>query len=69
MVLAQSLWVEHAFCVLPRSEHLGNQLLGKHTVPGGLCILITSLVSGIQFPESSFSGVLYVCPEEPISRL
>ena len=57
------------FVPFPGPSSSGDKVLGEHTVPGGLCILITSLVSGIQFPESSFSGVLYVCPEEPISRL
>ena len=28
-----------------------DQVLGEHTVPGGLCILITSLVQASQFPE------------------
>ena len=39
-----------AFCALPRSEHLRRQVLGERTVPGGLCILITSWVPVTQFP-------------------
>ena len=65
MVLAQSLWVEHAFCVLPRSEHLGNQLLGKHTVPGGLCILVTSPVLAFQFPGCAMRASSQVCRMSP----
>ena len=65
MVLAQSLWVEHAFCVLPRSEHLGNQLLGKHTVPGGLCILVTSPVLAFQFPGCAMRASSQVCHMSP----
>ena len=66
MVLAQSLWVEHAFCVLPRSEHLGNQLLGKHTVPGGLCILVTSPVLVAQFPGCTARAPSQVCYVSPL---
>ena len=58
-------------CALPRSEHLSNQVLGKHTVPGGLCILITSPAWPFSFlgapQEHHISGVLYVSSGELIS--
>ena len=41
--------VGHAFCTLPRPECSGDHMLGEHTVPGWVCILITSLVPAAQF--------------------
>ena len=41
--------VGHAFCALPRFEQLRHQVLGKHTVPGGPCILITSSIPATWF--------------------
>ena len=58
MVLAQFLWVKHVFCALPRSEHSGDQVLGKHTVPGGLCILVTSPLLAFQFPGCATTASL-----------
>ena len=46
-------------------------MLGEHTVPGGLCILCTSLVLADQFPgcthEGTVSGVLCVSSGDLIS--
>ena len=39
-----------AFCALPRPRELRPPVLGEHTVPGRLCILITSLVPASWFP-------------------
>ena len=61
MVLAQFLWVKHVFCALPRSEHSGDQVLGKHTVPGGLCILVTSPLLAFQFPGCATRAESQVC--------
>ena len=62
-VLAQSLWFGHAFCALSRLSSSGDQVLAEHTVPGGLCVLITSPVPAAQFPRfpaRALSQVLYV---------
>ena len=50
-LLAQSLWVECAFCAFPALRSSGNQVLGALTVPGGPCVLITSPVLAAQFPS------------------
>ena len=60
------LWVGHAFCALPRSEHLSNQVLGKHTVPGGLCILISSQVLAIRSPRCTMRAPSQVCCMSPL---
>ena len=50
-LLAQSLWVGHAFCAFPALSSSDDQVLGEHTVPGGPCVLITSPVLATQFPS------------------
>ena len=42
---------EH-FVPFPGLSSSSEEVLGKHTVPGGLCILITSLVLAVQFAGS-----------------
>ena len=39
-----------AFCAFPSLSSSGEQMLGKSTVPGGPCVLITSPVPVAQFP-------------------
>ena len=54
------------FVPFPGLSSSGNQVLGKHTAPGGPCILITSPVPASQFPcvlKSSVSDVSYVSLE------
>ena len=46
-------WMDCVFCVLPRSENSGDQLLGEWTIPGGPCIISTAWSRPL-----SFSGVL-----------
>ena len=41
--------VGHAFFPFAGPSNSGNQVLGKHTVPGGLWVLITSLVPVTRF--------------------
>ena len=43
-VLSQSLWVGWRFVPFPGPSISGDQVLGERTVPGGLCVLITSLL-------------------------
>ena len=45
------LFGEH-FVPFPGLSSSGEEVLGTHTVPGGPCILITSLVLAAQFPGS-----------------
>ena len=49
-VLAQSLCVGHVFETFTCLRSSGDQVLGQCTVPGGPCILNTSLVLATQFP-------------------
>ena len=42
-------------CPFPGMSCSGDQVLGKHTAPGGPCVLITSPVLATQFPR--FPGV------------
>ena len=44
------------FLPFPGLSSSGNQVLGKCTVPGGPCILITSQVLAAQFPECTRRG-------------
>ena len=66
-------WVLHkgtdfvgpAFCALPGPRSSGDQLLGDRTLPGGLCILITSQVPALGFlgvPVRALSQVCHVSP-------
>ena len=66
-------WVLHkgtdfvgpAFCALPGPRSSGDQVLGDRTLPGGLCILITSQVPALGFlgvPVRALSQVCHVSP-------
>ena len=48
----------------PGPSHSGDQVLGKCTVPGGPCILCTSLVLATQFP--GMRAQFYVCCVSPL---
>ena len=50
-----------AFCALPSSVQFRDQVLGEHTVPGGPCILFTSLVLATQFPGCAMRTQSQVC--------
>ena len=44
----------------------GDQVLGQCTVPGGPCILITSLVPATWFPRCAMRAPSQVCPMFPL---
>ena len=50
----------------PGPSSLGNEVFGEHTVPGGLCILITSLVPAAQFPRYAERVPSQVCCVSPL---
>ena len=58
--------VGHAFCAIPGSEQRRRQVLDECTVPGGLCILITSLVPAAWFPECASRAPSQVCCVSPL---
>ena len=58
--------VGHAFCAIPGSEQCRRQVLGERTVPGGLCILITSLVPAAWFPVCASRAQSQVCCVSPL---
>ena len=68
-------WVLHkgtdsfgrAFCAFPRSKQ--HQVLGEHTVPGGPCILITSLVHAAWYPVCTGRAQSQVCCVRGVSPL
>ena len=55
-----------AFRPFPGLSSLGDQVLGECTVPGGLCILITSLVPATQFPGCTTRALSQVCRVSPL---
>ena len=55
-----------AFRPFPGLSSLGDQVLGECTVPGGLCILITSLVPATQFPGCAVRALSQVCCVSPL---
>ena len=55
-----------AFCALPRPRELRPPVLGEHTVPGRLCILITSLVPASWFPGYATRVLSQVCHVSPL---
>ena len=63
--------VGRAFCALLRSRQLRQPGVCEHTVPGEVCVLITSPVLATRFPKcagkSTISGVPHVSSEELIS--
>ena len=68
-VLAQSLWFGHAFCALSRLSSSGDQVLAEHTVPGGLCVLITSPVLAGWCPGCAARVPSQVCHVRGVSPL
>ena len=50
----------------PGLSSSGNQVLGECTVPGGLCILITSPVPAVQFPGCTARAPSQVCFVSPL---
>ena len=54
------------FVPFPGSSSSGDQVLGEHTVPGGLCILITSPVLAAQFPRFAMRALSQVCCVSPL---
>ena len=66
-------WVLHKgtdlvvhFVPFPGQSSSGDQVLGEHTVRGGLCILITSLVLAAQFPGCTAIAPFQVCRVSPL---
>ena len=55
-----------AFRPFPGPSSSGDQVLGECTVPGGLCILINSLVSAAQFPGCATRALSQVCHVSPL---
>ena len=62
---AQS-WLGLCLVPFPGPSSLGNVVFGEHTVPGGLCILITSLVPATQFPRYAERAPSQVCCVSPL---
>ena len=54
------------FVPFPGLSSSGNQVLGECTVPGGLCILITSPVPAVQFPGCTARAPSQVCFVSPL---
>ena len=58
-------WALH-FVPSPGPSHSGDWVLGKHTVPGGPCILCTSLVPATQSPGRTARAPSWVCRVSPL---
>ena len=54
------------FVPFPGPTYSGNQVLGKHTVPGGLCILFTSPVLATWFPRCAVKAQSQECCVSPL---
>ena len=54
------------FVPFPGPSSSGNQMLGDHTVPGDLCVLISSLVSATSFPGWATRALSQVCHVSPL---
>ena len=54
------------FLPFPGQSSSGNQVLGECTVPGGPCILITSLVPITRFPGCVARALSQVCRRSPL---
>ena len=54
------------FVPFPGLSSSGDQVLGECTVPGGPCILITSLVPATQFPRCAARAPSQVCRTFPL---
>ena len=56
------------FLPSPGLRSSGDQVLCKHTIPGGLCILITSLVPATRFPGCAARAPSHVCHVSPLGN-
>ena len=54
------------FVPFPGPSSSGNQVHGERTVPGGLCVLITSLVPATGFPGCATRSPSQVCHVSPL---
>ena len=54
------------FVPFPGPSHSGDWVLGQHRVPGGPCILCTSLVPATQFPECATKAPSQVYRVSPL---
>jgi len=54
------------FVPFPGARSSGDQVLSEHTVPGGLCILITSPVMAAWFPGCTAKAPSQVCCVSPL---
>ena len=59
------MWVLY-FVPFQDPSHSGDWVLGQHTVPGGPCILCTSLVPATQFPECATKAPSQVYRVSPL---
>ena len=59
-------WLGVRFVPFPGPSSSGDQVLGEHTVPGGLCILITSPVPAAWFPRCARRAPSQVCHVSPL---
>ena len=59
-------WLGMRFVPFPGPSSSGDQVLGERTVPGGLCILITSLVPPTQFPGGAARALSQMCFVSPL---
>ena len=59
-------WLGVRFVPIPGQSSSGDQVLGRCTVPGGLCILITSLVPATWFPGCAARAPSQVCCVSPL---
>ena len=55
-----------SFVPFPGPSSSGDQVLGEHTVLGGTCVLITSLVPAVQFPGCALRASSQVCCVSPL---
>ena len=58
--------VGRAFCALPGQSSSGDQVLGECTVPGRLCILITSPVLATWSHRCAVRALSQVCRASPL---
>ena len=67
LALSSSKLLRFRFSDTPQRHRL-NQVLGKHTVPGGPCNLITTPVLAAQFPGCAVRALSQVCRVSPLGR-
>ena len=59
-------WALH-IVPFPGLRSSGDQVLGECAAPGGLCVLVTSLVPASWFPGYTTRAMSQVCPGSPLS--